>query len=322
MFPHTRYRRLRKTATLRSMVAETAVRPNDFIAPLFVVPGKGQKTPISSLAGQFQFSADRLIEEVGELSESGVRSVLLFGIPERKDEKGEVSCEEHGVVQEAIRSIKRHFPEVVVVADLCFCEYTTHGHCGVVVDGDVDNDLTLVETGKQAVSLAKAGADIIAPSGMMDGMVLTIREALDVEGYKNTAIMSYAAKYASSFYGPFREAVNSAPSFGDRKTYQMDPANSDEALREIEADIEEGADIVMVKPALPYLDVLRRARETFAVPLAAYQVSGEYAMIKAAAAQKLVDGERVMLETLNSIKRAGAKMIISYFAKEAAPLLK
>jgi len=274
------------------------------------------------MPGQFHFSADTAAGEAQELLTHGINAVLLFGIPPVKDEKGESSCDEHGVVQEAIRAIKKVAPDIVVIADLCFCEYTSHGHCGVLVHGDVHNDLTLIETKKQAVSLAQAGADIIAPSGMMDGMVASIRQALDAKNMPHVAILSYSAKYASAYYGPFREAAQSAPSFGDRRTYQMNPANSDEAMREIEEDIKEGADIVMVKPALAYLDIIRRAKDRFAMPLAAYNVSGEYAMIKAAAEKKLIDGERVMMETLLSIKRAGADMIITYFAKEAAPLLR
>lgn len=321
MFPYTRYRRLRGSPTIRALVAETAVSPAELIAPMFVVEGKGIKREIKSLPGQFQFSPDRLIEETGNLREVGVKAVLLFGLPLQKDENGDVACDDNGIVQRAVRELKRAFPDVVVAADVCFCEYTTHGHCGILVDADVDNDLTLGQTAKQALSLARAGVDIVAPSGMMDGAVLAIREALDGGDFAGTLIMSYSAKYASSFYGPFREAANSAPAFGDRRTYQMDPANRDEAMREIQADIEEGADIIMVKPAMPYLDIIRAASELFPVPLAAYQVSGEYAMIKAAAERGLIDGQRAMLETITSIKRAGAKIIITYFAKEAAPLL-
>jgi porphobilinogen synthase len=321
-FPTTRLRRLRRTKELRAMVRETRITVDDFIAPLFVVPGRGVKKAIVSLPDQFHFSVDSVVEEAQELKALGINAVLLFGIPPKKDEKGEVSCAEDGVVQEAVRGIKKNVPGLIVVTDLCFCEYTTHGHCGVIVDGDVHNDLTLIETKKQAISLAQAGADVIAPSGMMDGAVACIREGLDARNFHNVAIMSYSAKFASSYYGPFREAVDSAPAFGDRRTYQMDPANAREAIREIEADIAEGADIVMVKPALPYLDIIQRAKERFPVPLAAYNVSGEYAMIKAAAEKKVIDGQRVMLETLQSIKRAGADMIITYFAKEAAPLLR
>lgn len=320
-YPFYRGRRLRKGEEIRALVRETDVLPSDFVAPLFIVPGNGIKAEIASLPGQFHLSKDQAVEEVLQLKSLGVPAVLLFGIPESKDELGRVSCEEHGVVQEAVREIKKNVPGILVITDLCFCEYTSHGHCGVIRDGDVDNDLTLIETARQALSLAQAGADIIAPSGMMDGMVSCIRDALDDQGFSQVSIMSYAAKYASAYYGPFRSAVDSAPAFGDRRTYQMDPANSDEALREISADIEEGADIVMVKPALPYLDIIRRARESFVVPIAAYNVSGEYAMIKAAGEKGVIDEVKVMLETLCSIKRAGAKIIITYFAKEAARLL-
>jgi porphobilinogen synthase len=266
-------------------------------------------------------SCDVLLEEAGNLLELGVKSVLLFGIPAEKDDLGEVACDEQGVVQETIRALKSSLPDIVVIADLCFCEYTSHGHCGVLVDGDVENDLTLQQIRKQAISLARAGADVVAPSGMIDGMVMAIRETLEEEYFPNVVIMSYAAKFASAFYGPFREAADCAPSSGNRKTYQMDPANGNEAMREIEQDIEEGADIVMVKPALAYLDVISRARDAFAVPIAAYNVSGEYAMVKAAAQKGLLDHEQAMLETLQAIKRAGADLIITYFAKEAAPLL-
>ncbi len=316
-----RFRRLRRTETIRSLVRETQLSVNDLIAPMFVVPGKGVKKAISSLQGQFHFSADTAVEEAFALQKLGIKAALLFGIPAMKDEKGSSACDDHGVVQEVLRAIKRDVPDLTLMADLCFCEYTSHGHCGVVVEHDVDNDLTLAETAKQAISLARAGADVIAPSGMMDGVVGTVREALDEGGFKNTIIMSYSAKYASAYYGPFREAVQCAPSFGDRRTYQMDPANAEEAMREIEADLAEGADIVMVKPALAYLDVIYRAKSLFSVPLAAYNVSGEYAMIKTAAEKGLIDGQRIMMETLQSIKRAGADMIITYFAKEVAELL-
>jgi porphobilinogen synthase len=303
------------------MVRETQISTNDLIAPLFIVPGTGIRKEISSLPGQYQLSVDMLCEEAKRLEGLGVPSVLLFGIPPHKDDIGAVSYDDHGIVQQGLRALRETVPNLCLIADLCFCEYTTHGHCGVIVDGTVDNDLTLVETAKQTVSLAKAGADIIAPSGMMDGMVSCIREALDDSGFNNQIIMSYAAKFASSYYGPFREAVDSSPQFGDRRSYQMDPANSDEALREIEEDIAQGADILMVKPALAYLDIIARAKDSFSVPLAAYNVSGEYSMIKNAAAQGLVDGEAMMLETLLSIKRAGADLIITYFAAEAAKIL-
>ncbi len=313
-------RRLRQNPEIRALVRETTLTVDDFIAPVFVVPGKGVKQPISSLTGQFQMSVDVLAEEVFLLSQMGIKGVLLFGIPKAKDAVGSASYDDEGVIQTALRALKRDVKGMLLIADLCFCEYTDHGHCGVLVGDEVENDLTLGETAKQAISLARAGADIIAPSGMMDGMVKTIRQRLDDGGFPNTIIMSYAAKYASAFYGPFREAVNSAPSFGDRKAYQMDPANSDEAMREIALDLDEGADIIMVKPALPCLDIISRAKERFGVPIAAYNVSGEYAMVKAAAERGLVDGEKVMLEMLQAIKRAGADIIISYFAKDFATL--
>lgn len=321
-FPTTRLRRLRKTDAIRCMVRETSLSMDDIIAPLFVKNGRGVKNPINTMPGYFQLSPDTAVEEVYALQKCGVRSVLLFGLPDHKDDTGAVSYDDEGVVQQAIRAIKKDIPGITVIADLCFCEYTSHGHCGVIVGSDVDNDLTLVETGKQAVSLASAGADIIAPSGMMDGMVETIRGSLDESGFKDQIIMSYSAKYASSFYGPFRDAADCAPQFGDRRSYQMDPANSDEALREVELDLQEGADIVMVKPALAYLDIIRRIKDTFAVPLAAYNVSGEYSMIKKAAEAGVIDGERVMFESVLAIKRAGADMIITYFAKDLAPLLR
>lgn len=320
-FPVIRPRRLRQNAAIRNLVRETRLGLDDLVAPIFVVSEKGRRSEITSLEGQFHFGPDTAAKEAQELANLGINAVLIFGLPDEKDDTGSIASKEHGVVQEAIRAIKEQVPQMLCVADLCFCEYTSHGHCGVIVNGDVDNDLTLVELQKQAVSLAQAGADIIAPSGMMDGMVAAIREALDDEDLERVSIMSYSAKYASAYYGPFREAVASAPSFGDRKTYQMDPANTHEAMREIAYDIEEGADIVMVKPALAYLDVIARAKEAFSVPLAAYNVSGEYAMIKAAAKAGLIDGERIMMETLLSIRRAGADIIISYFSKEAAQIL-
>lgn len=321
-FPSVRPRRLRKTAAIRDMVRENKVTVSDLIAPLFIVPGSGVRKEISSLPGQYQLSVDMLCEEAKRLQDLGVPSVLLFGIPPCKDEIGAVSYDDAGVVQQGLRALKEVTPELCLIADLCFCEYTTHGHCGVIVDGEVDNDLTLVETAKQTVSLARAGADIIAPSGMMDGMVAAIRDALDDSGFSDRIIMSYAAKFASSYYGPFREAVDSSPQFGDRRSYQMDPANGDEAMREIEEDINQGADILMVKPALAYLDIIARAKDSFSVPLAAYNVSGEYSMIKNAAQAGLVDGDAMMLETLLSIKRAGADLIITYFAAEAAKQLR
>lgn len=322
MYPQTRLRRLRYNATLRQMVSETSLSANDFVQPLFVVYGENKKNPIKSMPGQFQLSVENLVAECKELAQIGVKSVLLFGIPEHKDEHGHVACQHNGIVQEGIRAIKKELPEMYIIADVCNCEYTTHGHCGTIFDGDVDNDLTLVTLAMQSVSLAEAGADMIAPSDMMDGRVDAIRTALDDAGFLKIPIMSYSAKYASGFYGPFRDAAESAPQFGDRKTYQMDPANSDEAMREIEQDILEGADIVMVKPALSYLDIIRRTKDDFNIPIAAYSVSGEYSMIKAAAANGWIDEKRIMMEMLTSIKRAGADIIITYFAKDAVLQLK
>ena len=294
----------------------------DFIYPLFIVEGENARNEISSMPSQFQLSIDNAIRECEDLVRLSIPSVILFGIPDYKDEAGSGAYADDGIIQRATREIKKRFPELVVITDVCLCEYTSHGHCGVVADGYVKNDETLELLAKEAVSHARSGADIIAPSDMMDGRVGTIRTALDGEGFDHIPIMAYSAKYASAFYGPFREAAESAPQFGDRKTYQMDPANTDEALREIAFDIREGADIVMVKPALSYLDVIRRARDEFNMPLAAYNVSGEYSMIKAAAANGWIDGEKAMMEVLTSIKRAGADLIITYFAKEAAALLR
>lgn len=317
-FPIQRLRRLRQNQALRDMLQETLVTPKDLIAPLFIVLGTGVKKPIQSLPGQFHLSADLAAEEALSLYKLGIPAVLLFGLPEHKNATGSSSCDDHGVVQEAIRSIKQAAPELLVIADLCFCEYTDHGHCGVIENNQVDNDKTLIETEKQTLSLARAGVDMIAPSGMMDGVVGCIRNTLDENGFTHISIMGYSAKYASAYYGPFREAVDSTPSFGDRRSYQMNPANGDEALREVELDLEEGADIVMVKPALAYLDVISRIKSTFNAPLAAYNVSGEYSMIKAAAAQGLIDEKTCIEETLTAIKRAGADLIISYHAKEFA----
>ena len=321
-FPETRLRRLRKNPILRQMVNETTVELDDLVMPLFVCPGKNIKNPISSMPGNYQLSIDLLVEECKQLVSLGIHAVLLFGIPETKDEHGLVACQDDGIVQQAIRAIKKEIKDILIIADVCNCEYTTHGHCGTIVDGDVDNDLTLETLAKQSLSLAKAGADIIAPSDMMDGRVKKIRTLLDQNGLINIPIMSYSAKYASGFYGPFREAAESAPKFGDRKTYQMNPANSDEAMREIQLDIEEGADIVMIKPALSYLDIIHRAKNTFNIPIAAYNVSGEYSMIKAAGANGWIDEQKVMMEVITSIKRAGADIIITYFAKEIAEILK
>lgn len=315
-FPATRMRRLRRTAALRSMVRETIVQPSHLIRPLFVVPGGATRREISSLPGQYQLGINHIVPSVAASAELGVSSFLFFAIPEYKDEVGSAAWARDGLVQQALRAVRAELPQVTLIADLCFCEYTSHGHCGVMVNGCLDNDATLTNLGKQAVSLAEAGADIIAPSGMIDGMVAHIRADLDAAGFPDTVIMSYAAKYASGFYGPFRDAVQSAPQFGDRCSYQMDPANVREALREVELDLEEGADIVMVKPALAYLDVISRVAEMSSVPVAAYNVSGEYAMVKAAAAQGWIDGDRLMVEILTSIRRAGADSIITYFADE------
>jgi porphobilinogen synthase len=320
-FPVTRLRRLRKNAALREMFRETHLHRSDLIYPVFVVEGDGIKKEISSMPGQFQMSIDNVIRECEELQRLGLNSILLFGIPAEKDEVGSGAYDENGIIQKALRAIKKEFPEIVAITDVCLCEYTSHGHCGVVENGDVQNDATLDLLVKEALSHAQAGADVIAPSDMMDGRVGAIRSALDKNGFADIPIMAYSAKYSSAFYGPFREAAESAPQFGDRRSYQMDPPNSDEAIREIALDIQEGADIVMVKPALSYLDIIRRTKDEFNMPVAAYNVSGEYSMIKAAAANGWLDGERVMIEVLTSIKRAGADVIITYFAKEAATIL-
>ncbi len=317
-FPDYRPRRMRKNENLRRLIRETRLAADNLIYPLFVVPGKGVKKPIASMPGVFQMSADVLVQEVREAREAGLPAVLLFGVPERKDEVASGAFARDGVVQQAIRRIKDKVADILVVTDVCLCEYTSHGHCGMLKKGAVDNDLTLEVLAETAVSHARAGADMVAPSAMMDGQVGAIREGLDEAGFDDLPIMAYAAKYASAFYGPFREAAESAPQFGDRKAYQMDPANGDEAIREITLDVEEGADVIMVKPALAYLDVIRRAREEFDLPLAAYNVSGEFAMIKAAAQLGWLDGERAMWEVLTAIRRAGADMIITYFALEAA----
>ena len=322
MFPVSRPRRLRRNAALRELVRETTLDPGDFVYPLFVRPGRGIKEEISAMPGNYHFSVDRLVEEVGQAMEEGIRSVLLFGLPERKDEVGSEAYDDDAAVQSAVRSLKERYPELIVITDVCLCEYTSHGHCGVVEEGRVLNDPTLKLLAAAALSQARAGADIVAPSDMMDGRVGAIREALDGAGYSDVVIMSYAAKYASAFYGPFREAADSAPQFGDRFSYQMDPANADEALREIGMDLDEGADIVMVKPALAYLDVIRNVKESYAVPLAAYNVSGEYSMLAAAAEKGWIDRERTVLEILTAIKRAGADIILTYHAREAARLLR
>jgi porphobilinogen synthase len=321
MFPVTRPRRLRRSAALRDMVRETRLAPTDLVYPLFVRHGKGIRSEIGSMPEQYHWSPDTLVDEVGAAAEEGVRAVLLFGIPEHKDERGSEAWDDAAAVQTAVRAIKRSVPEVLVVTDICLCEYTSHGHCGVVDDQKVLNDPTLELLAKTAVSHAKAGADLVAPSDMMDGRVGAIREALDAAEFDDIAILSYAAKYASAFYGPFREAAGSAPQFGDRRSYQMDPANVEEALREVALDIEEGADLVMVKPALAYLDVIRRVKDAFGLPVAAYNVSGEYSMLMAAAQRGWIDRERAILETLTGIKRAGASIILTYHAREAARLL-
>ena len=289
--------------------------------PLFVCPGQGIKKPISSMPNNFQCSIDVLVEECQKLSDKGILSILLFGIPEKKDEDGTVACQPSGIVQRAIQAIKKRLPDLYVIADVCNCEYTTHGHCGTLVDGDVDNDLTLITLAKQSVSLGEAGVDMVAPSDMMDGRVGKIREELDKNGFSSLPIMSYAAKFASGFYGPFREAAESVPQFGNRSSYQMNPANGREALQEVELDIQEGADIVMIKPAMCYLDIIRQVRDRVLVPVAAYNVSGEFSMLKAAAERGWLDENRVMMEMLLSIKRAGADIIITYFAPQVADLI-
>jgi porphobilinogen synthase len=325
-FPQWRLRRLRRLAALRELVRETELTPGDMILPLFVRHGQGIRREIASMPGQYQLSPDTLVEVAGQAWELGIRAVILFGIPARKDEVGSEALDTEGIIPQAIRTLKRALPDLLVITDECFCEYTSHGHCGVLSEQtgrlDVDNDRTLEMLGRQCVVHAQSGADIVAPSGMMDGMVAAIRQALDAAGFSHIPILSYAAKYASAFYGPFREAAESPPQFGDRSTYQMDPANSDEALREIALDLAEGADLVMVKPALAYLDIIRRAKERFAVPLAAYNVSGEYAMVKAAAACGWLDERRVVLEILTAIKRAGADLILTYHALDAARWLR
>ncbi|RLA85573.1 MAG: porphobilinogen synthase [Deltaproteobacteria bacterium] len=318
MFPVHRPRRLRENPTLREMVRETRPSLQDLIYPLFVRPGRGIKEPIPSMPGQFRYSVDMLVKEVREVHSLGIRAVLIFGIPERKDELGSEAWSPDGIVQRAVRAIKDEVPELLVITDVCLCEYTSHGHCGVVEGGRVLNDPTLELLSKVALSHARSGADMVAPSDMMDGRVKAIREALDREGFQGVPIMAYSAKYASAFYGPFRVAAESAPKFGDRSSYQMDPPNAREALKEMALDIEEGADIVMVKPALAYLDIIRLARENFHVPVAAYSVSGEYAMIKAAAKEGFIDERRIVFEVITAIKRAGADLIITYFAKEMA----
>jgi len=321
-FPQYRPRRLRKNEIFRRMIRETHLRPDDLILPLFVRPGKEMRQPISSMPGHFQLSIDLLVKEVEEAKSLGIPGVILFGIPEKKDEMGSEAYAEDGIIQRAVRAIKEKVEGILILTDVCLCEYTSHGHCGVVKDGKILNDETLDLLSRQALSHVKAGADIVAPSDMMDGRVGAIRKMLDEHRFEDTPILAYAAKYASSFYGPFRLAAESKPQFGDRKSYQMDPANGEEALREVRLDIEEGADIVMVKPALPYLDIICRVKQTFNIPVAAYHVSGEFALIKAASQLGWIDGEQVMMESLLAIKRAGADIILTYFAKEAAQKLK
>ena len=320
-FPVHRMRRLRSSEGVRNLVRETVLDPGDFILPLFICPGEGVRREIKSMPGHAQLSVDRLVAECAEAHGLGIGGVILFGIPETKDELASGAYADHGIVQQAVRALKREVPKLLVMTDVCNCEYTSHGHCGLVVNGEVQNDPTLDWLAKAAVSHARAGADIVAPSDMMDGRVAAIRKALDTAGFTNTPIVSYAAKYASVFYGPFREAAESTPQFGDRRSYQMDPANSREAMREIELDIEEGADAIMVKPAMPYLDIIREARQRFPTPLGAYQVSGEFSMMMAAINNGWLDRDRTILESLTAIRRAGADFVLTYFAKDAARLL-
>ena len=320
-FPTHRMRRLRRSERFRNLVRETRLSPESMIYPIFVCPGEKVRKEIGSMPGQFNISVDNAVKIAREAEQAGIAGILLFGLPEEKDEVGSDACDENGIVQKALRAIRENVRNLLLVTDICLCEYTSHGHCGVIKHGDVQNDPTLKLLADSSVSHVRAGADMVAPSDMMDGRVAAIRLALDSEGFSNTPIMAYAAKYASGFYGPFREAAGSTPQFGDRRSYQMDPPNAREALREIELDIDEGADIVMVKPALPYLDIIARARERFDVPLAAYQVSGEYAMIEAAARAGWIERERIILEATTAIKRAGADILITYYALELAKLL-
>jgi porphobilinogen synthase len=320
-FPVTRLRRLRRTDALRGMVRETRIAPSDLVQPLFVRAGSGPATPIESLAGQFHHSIETLVEEAAAIQAAGVPAVILFGLPDHKDEAATSAYDDEGIVQMALRALRLSVPDLVLITDVCLCQYTSHGHCGVLRDGRVDNDITLELLAQTAVSHAQAGADIVAPSDMMDGRVRAIRAALDGDGLSETAILAYSAKFASAFYGPFRDAAHSAPQEGDRRGYQMDPANGNEAMREVLLDIEEGADMVMVKPAMPYLDVIRRVREETLAPIAAYQVSGEYAMLTTAARDGLLDERAAALEALTAIKRAGADLIITYHASRAAAWL-
>src|ERR1700693_3562421 len=320
-FPVHRMRRLRATEALRSLVRETRLAPTHFILPLFACPGEGVRREISSMPGNYQLSIDELVKECVEAAKLGIGGVILFGIPAVKDEVASGAYADDGIVQEAVRAVKREVPKLLLMTDVCNCEYTSHGHCGLVVDGEVQNDPTLEWLAKGGGSHARAGADIVAPSDMMDGRVAAIRKALDAAGFANTPIISYAAKFASVFYGPFREAAESTPPFGDRRRYQMDPANAREAMREIELDIEEGADMIMVKPAMPYLDIIRQARDRFDLPLGAYQVSGEFSMLMAAIKNGWLDRDRAIIESLTAIRRAGADFILTYFSKDAARML-
>ncbi len=317
-FPTARPRRLRGSETIRRMVRETVLTRDDLTYPLFVAPGKGGKHEISSMPGNFHWSTDTVLGEIEEMLKLGIRSTILFGLPESKDEVGSGAYHEHGIVQQAVRAIKARFPEMYVMTDVCLCEYTSHGHCGIIKGDTVDNDPTLDLLARTALSHAQAGADMVAPSDMMDGRVGAIRQALDRAGYESLPIMAYSAKYASAYYGPFRVAADSAPAFGDRRSYQMDPGNAREAMREVELDILEGADIVMVKPALAYMDIIYRVREAFDLPVACYNVSGEFAMVKAAAANGWIDERRVVLETLTGLKRAGSDLILTYHAKDVS----
>lgn len=316
-----RTRRLRKTAAIRRLVKETNLSVNDFIYPLFIEEGQNIEREIISMPGIKRFSLDRISKELDDVVALKIPAVLLFGIPSNKDNEGTETWNENGIIQKAIRFIKQNYPDLYVITDVCFCEYTSHGHCGIIHENDVDNDATLVNIAKQVISHAKAGVDMVAPSGMMDGTIEMVRQSLDNSGFSDLPIMAYSVKYASAFYGPFRDAADSAPTFGDRKTYQMDPANREEGLRKATFDAEEGADILMIKPALSYLDIIRDLKNNFDRPIACYNVSGEYAMIKAAAEKGWIDGEKVMMESLLSMKRAGADIIITYFAKEAARIL-
>jgi porphobilinogen synthase len=320
-FPEYRARRMRRKETLRRMIRENRLSTDAFVYPLFIVPGKGVKKEIPSMPGQHHLSVDKAVEVARETYDLGIPAVILFGLPEKKDAVGSEAWDEKGVVQRAIREIKRAVPELVIMADACFCEYTSHGHCGVLVDGVLDNDASLTNLGRLALSYVNAGVDVVAPSGMLDGFVGFVRETLDEEGHDDTILMAYSAKYASGYYGPFRDAADSTPQQGDRRGYQMDPANAREAIREVTMDVAEGADIIMVKPALAYLDIIARVRDEVDLPVAAYNVSGEYSMLKAAAKNGWIDYDRVMMETLTGIHRAGAEIIITYHAREAARLL-